>query len=397
MGNNNPSSNYGQIYLKTANPFYFAGETVTGEVYLNLMQPFPGNIVSLKLKGIEMCRWEEMETRWRTNPDGTRTSYQEPIELRGHNSFYRHNFPIFIFNTNVIAPGQYCFPFCFVPGSNLPGSFFEQENGFTAVIKYKVKAELTNFQDSGAKLKYCQPLILREPIKNQMLYNVPIENAINAKTWCCLSQGVSKMKCFFEKNTYCPGEQANMMCEIENSQCNLPVRNVNIRLLMNIRLITNTGREKFITEVVNSFDLPGIGAHETAVENNRKVAGIFLTNRFRNRAIQPSTTGSLVKCEYILSVKTVLDGVTCCTADPEVRIPLTIFAPPLMNFNQVAAPPNWNPQSMPVYNCVFSEQYAYPPKNAVGGIQPQQFRPQQQPQPFDMNNPRVEFVPIINN
>lgn len=383
MGNL-PQSNFGQIYLRTINPFYYSGETVTGEIYLNLLESYPGNTITLKIKGKEECRWEEHQTRWQENQDGTRTAIQETIEHKGHNSFYRHKFPVFVFNGDNVLPGQYCFPFSLIPGSHLPGTFSEKEHHFSAAIKYKVKVELSPHHHHKHKvkdLKYTQELVLREPIKNQMMYNVPIENSINATTWCCISQGLSKIKCFFEKNTYCPGELANMICEIDNSLCDLSVRNVNIRLLMNIRLKTNHGREKHISETLNSYDLPGIGPHDTALGERRKVAGLYLTNQIRNRAIQPSTSGGLVKCEYVLAVKTVLDGVTCCSADPEVRIPLTVFAAPLVNFNQIAPPNGWSPQVMPAYNCVFSEGYAYASQKE--GLAPMPGSPQ----PFGMAQP----------
>jgi len=389
MGNL-PHSTFGNIYLKTANPFYYAGETITGEVYLSLLEAFPGNTISLKIKGKEECRWEETETIWQDNPNGTRTSRVETIEHKGHNAFYRHKFPIFVFNYENIAPGQYCFPFSMVMGNHLPGTFYEKDHKFSATIKYKIKVELSphhHNKQSVKDLKYTQELILREPIKNQMMYNVPIENSINATTWCCMSQGVSKIKCFFEKNNYCPGELANMISEIDNSQCDLPVRHVNIRLLMNIRLKANHGKEHNISETMNSYDLPGIGPHDTALAERRKIAGIYLTNQVRNRGLQPSTSGSLIRCEYFLSVKTVLDGVTCCSADPEVRIPLTIFAPPLMNFNQVQVPENWKPQVMPPYNCVFSEGYAYASQK-TGMPQPMMNSPVQ---PFGMAGPQMNF------
>ena len=57
MGNNLPASPFGNIYLKTNNPFYCAGENVTGEIYLNLTESFPGNTIYLKIKGKEECEF----------------------------------------------------------------------------------------------------------------------------------------------------------------------------------------------------------------------------------------------------------------------------------------------------------------------------------------------------
>ena len=406
MGNNLPASAFGNIYLKTNNPFYYAGENVTGEIYLNLVESFPGNSIFLKIKGKEECEFDEVKSVWKDNPDGTRIMVQETHHLEGHNIFYRLKFPVYVWNSDSIQPGQYCFPFAFIMGGNMAGSFYENENQILGKIKYKIKVELSpgynkydNVQGSRhhenvKKMKCTQELIIREPIKNPQLYNIPVENSVISKTWCCVNQGISKIKCFFEKNTYCPKETANMMCEVDNSNCNLNVRAVNMSLLMNIRLRAANGVEKNISETVNSFNLGGISAHETALGDKTKIAGILLTNQVRNRGLQPSTNGNLVKCEYYLSIKTVLDGVTCCASDPEVRIPLTIFAAPLMNFNQIQAPANWQPEMMPVYNCVLSDGFSYPNAKQVGlniGSPP--------PQPFGiMAQPQMNMMAApLNN
>lgn len=378
MGNL-PASEYGHIYLRTKDPFYIAGSLVTGEVFLDLKTVFPGNTIFLKLKGKEECEWEEWVTRWEDKPDGTRTSHQEKIIHKGHKSFYRKKFPIYVWNSDSIPPGQWVFPFSYNLEPYLPGSFEEKDHRFKAKIKYKAKVEL-NPHHHGKGIKHNQELVLRELIKDNMQWNVPVENSINAKTWCCINQGVCRMKCFFEKNLYCPEEIANMICEVDNSQCDLPVRTITMRLLRNIHL-DGHHKKHYIQDVINSYDLPGgnIHPHESAIGENRKIAGIVLRNNSKNCPIQPSTHGSIVKCEYVLSVKTVLDGVTCCTADPEVHIPLTIFAPPLQNFNQVQAPPNWEPHVMPMYECLPNAGFDYPSQN--------QALQNQGPVPFQMNNP----------
>ena len=383
-------SEHGNIYLKTTNPFYYAGENITGEVYLNLFKSYPAKSLFLKVKGKEFCRWDEQETEWINEPNGQRRAITKTIHRIGEKEFFSHKFPIWKWD-NEIPPGQYCFPFSMILNNTLPGTFFEDEGHFQGRIRYKAKVEMIpeHHFEHIKKMKYHQDLIIREPIKNPQLYNVPQENVVNSKTWCCIDQGVSKIKCFFEKNTYCPGESANVITEIDNSLCSLPVRSLNMRLLMHIRLRDHNGREKFIEETINSVDVPGLGPRETAINEQRKLAGLLLTNQRRNRQIQPSTSGNIVRCEYFLSVKTILDGVTCCAADPEVRIPLTVFAPPLMNFNQVQAPLNWQPQMMPVYNCVFDPSYAY--AKAGVGIPNQQPGYGGQPQPMYGGQPQPGY------
>jgi hypothetical protein len=44
---------------ETDKPHYLAGDTVTGHVYLNITNLFPGDSVFLKFKGIESSWWRE--------------------------------------------------------------------------------------------------------------------------------------------------------------------------------------------------------------------------------------------------------------------------------------------------------------------------------------------------
>lgn len=57
MGNN--ATSYGNVIVHTDKPFYIAGDTVTGHVYVNIVSTFPGDILYLKLKGKEANLWKE--------------------------------------------------------------------------------------------------------------------------------------------------------------------------------------------------------------------------------------------------------------------------------------------------------------------------------------------------
>lgn len=48
------TSKYGSIFVRTDKPYYFSGEVVTGNVYLNIVENgFPGHSIFLKVKGKE--------------------------------------------------------------------------------------------------------------------------------------------------------------------------------------------------------------------------------------------------------------------------------------------------------------------------------------------------------
>lgn len=46
-------------FIQIDKPFYFAGDTVQGNVFLNLMEPISANEVMIKFKGWESVRWLE--------------------------------------------------------------------------------------------------------------------------------------------------------------------------------------------------------------------------------------------------------------------------------------------------------------------------------------------------
>ena len=53
----------------------------------------------------------------------------------------------------------------------------------------------------------------------------------NMRTWCCIQQGDSSIRTYFEKNVYVVGETANICSEIDNSKCNLNIKSIDTSLI----------------------------------------------------------------------------------------------------------------------------------------------------------------------
>lgn len=51
-----------QIFIKIDKQFYFAGETIVGEVYFYLYEPMNANEVLIKFKGWEEAKWIDEQT-----------------------------------------------------------------------------------------------------------------------------------------------------------------------------------------------------------------------------------------------------------------------------------------------------------------------------------------------
>ncbi len=70
-----------------------SGDTVSGKVYLNLMENFPSNVLNLKIKGYENSDWSERHERHvdyvENGQTKTRTEYYYTYH-KGKNTFFCH-------------------------------------------------------------------------------------------------------------------------------------------------------------------------------------------------------------------------------------------------------------------------------------------------------------------
>ncbi|KRX08116.1 Immunoglobulin E-set [Pseudocohnilembus persalinus] len=350
------SSKYGGIFVQTDKPYYQPGDTVTGHVYVDMHSTFPTSTIYLKVKGYEKVHFKEKRT------DDKGNVYYD--HYKDKNQFYSHKFKLHTWGSNIPA-GQFSIPFSFVLQDHLPGTFYEddQPNNYTTSIRYTIKSE-TDVPKGFDKLKNKQELVVREKVKGA---SKPAEGEMikDTKTWCCISQGESKIKSYFEYNSYMPGETANIITEIDNSQCKLNIENVVGELIKVVKLQAKS--HNFRKELsVSSTKFGKIDAGETKLGEKALRTPVTLISS--GKPIQPSTNGSLVQCNYYLRVSSDMEGVTCCAEDPNVRIPIQIVAPPPTNYGKVEQPANWNPQSLGNVNISFTSDAMYQPKQGDANV-----------------------------
>lgn len=61
---------------------------------------------------------------------------------------------------------------------------------------------------------------------------------------CCIDQGTTCIECFFERNAYTPGEDANMYCKVDNTQGKSAVQSVDVSLVNEICYTSSEGHKK---------------------------------------------------------------------------------------------------------------------------------------------------------
>ena len=51
----------GYIFIKTDQPFYYPGATVTGKIYIRADKVLDADFIEIKVKGKEKCSWLRQE------------------------------------------------------------------------------------------------------------------------------------------------------------------------------------------------------------------------------------------------------------------------------------------------------------------------------------------------
>lgn len=141
-----------------------------------------------------------------------------------------------------------------------------------------------------------------------------------------------------------------MFVEIDNSQCDLNIRQVNCYLSNTLTMFSKQGKSRSISRRVGVSSAPGVRAKELAKADGQKSMTLKLVDHQSSSALDPTTNGKVVMNNYQLASSAELDGCClCCQGDPGLSFGIRIAAAPLPSYDlPVVAPSGWNPQVMPV-------------------------------------------------
>lgn len=359
------------IYVETEKPFYYPGDTVNGHIFLNFeMSSFPGNQLFLKIKGKEQTSW--------TAPNPNTPSQLD--KKTGLVIFYNHKFEIFKWEEGFVPAGQYDFPFSFnlkdfLPGSysHKPTSIEEKQSQTCAVIRYKIKAECLNLnaEQEMSKIKTDKEILVREKLKVNIFSKGEI--SLPMISCCCIPQGSCQIRCYFEKNAYECGENANVFCEIDNVNGSLGLQNVSFELKSHIILRSDNGDVKEMQQTIAKHEMQGLTAGQKAEGPTKKSINFFLGKQGKSLSkdfeevkgdllepeleqLQESSGGQLVNCSYFLEVTAKADGIFSCTPPKMTRIPVMIFKKPK---GPRKIDGEWNPKVMQTIALVVNEANFY--------------------------------------
>ncbi|CAD8149860.1 unnamed protein product [Paramecium octaurelia] len=340
MGNSYRKSDYGDIAIRTEQPFYFAGN-----IYLNICKTGQkGSVIEFSIVGKEKAEWDE-------------GSGDEQITYRGKNKFYSQSIPIYTFQNQIPEIGQYVFPFQFQLHPQIPGSFEYKglhESGF---ITYKVKAKFTSSDQNKPNIRNKQEFLVREPIK-QLVIGQQQERMNNLYVCCCINKGTSRVKGACDKNHYLQGDTAKLTLEIDNSNCYLNIRYFDIELLKELILKANANSHKSIQTVL-AQRIPGIQARSKQVGSESRIIEIKLMNQKRPQLVlTPTTNGKIVNQQYYLKITPKFQGCICCSAKPVIQFQIVmLYLIPSDYIQPLQQPSDWNPQTFEPVLIKFDQQH----------------------------------------
>jgi hypothetical protein len=114
--------------VSTDKPYYFAGETVTGKIYLSLVEAFSANCLEIEVKGKEKTKWYTHRQVERGTGENKRTERETRRHTGEYKTFY-YRCPLYSFGGQRAEAGQYTYPFSFTLPPFLPSSIYYRGQG----------------------------------------------------------------------------------------------------------------------------------------------------------------------------------------------------------------------------------------------------------------------------
>lgn len=330
MGNMGTKLDGITVYVQTNQPYYSPNSVVDGSVYIEVFRPVTPQRLDLCLKGKERVKW--VETRRENNREITETK-------KDRKQIFSHTVSLHTF-FGTLAEGQYQFPFTFQLPDFIPGSFETKREDHEGRVKYSLIAMLhAGLPDP---IKHRCELVVRQ-LPSVANYNAPVVED-RAVSICCSNLGRCKLKCWFQSDTYQPGQEATLMCAADNTLCQTPIKNFEVRLNQTLAF-TARGHNKVFNRTVAQSQFPGIAG---GVDNSSNPVLMSLRleeqSAGKRTALQPNVRGQLVECKYSLQVAPVFDAAcACCATVPSTSLPLHIYAAPLSSWTPTA-PQDFHPQ-----------------------------------------------------
>lgn len=391
MGNN-CSHQSGQFIIYTDKPVYYPGETVHASIYAVVGYNNGIRDAIVNIYGKERVEWRDFDNshisgshsysnntpphdQFNTPPhnqfnspkhehdhhnkhiDNHPISTYHNIPKFGERTIFCNTYPLGFFNSGL--NGQYQIPVSIYLPPTLPSTFEYVDNLSNASINYTIEVIINRFDGSRDVLS--KQIVIRQA---PSFFNYPLtqETTGEVKVWCS-SKGSSALKVSNQKNSFNWNESMNLLVSIDNSKCAVNVSELSVKLHQKLTLRDHKGQEKYLNRVAHfqdfhiscpafnqitkeiQFPITNTGNPCSSHYHKSKNYNSYDSNDML-ASLQMTCRGSLITCEYYVTIDLDWDGVQCCSGVNTLTYPIVIYAQPYTVSYDQYKPNNWNPQTL---------------------------------------------------
>ena len=229
-----------KILIKLENQFYYPGDTIKGNIYINIENNIISPGLELIIKGKEILK---------ANPEIFEEEDDNNIENTGNDKYNNLNQPykyydnIEIFKSNIsitneqeIKKGKYTFPFTTKLPNSIPGTCLIYDKNILGEVYYYIK--IKGLDSNRIKIKKAIPLIIRQNISD---FKYKKSNSLT-KTFpkfCCCKKGNGKLNLEITNDYFLIGEKLKININVDNREGKLEGGPISIYLYKKITLHPN--------------------------------------------------------------------------------------------------------------------------------------------------------------
>ena len=208
----------GYIYVKTDQPYYYPGGTVTGHIYIRADEEMEADEIEIKVKGKEKCSFFRDEHVDHETEEGIQTETIR-VKEKMKQEILDYRATIWHFD-EPLMPGDYTVGFEFTLPEHLPSTIMmnkkHEHDGEKAVVQYSIKATLKRKGWFDKPIKYKQLLTIHEP-PVEFKQDEYITQQVALTEWCCMDKGTCTLETQFSKNVFYANETAMANVRVDNS------------------------------------------------------------------------------------------------------------------------------------------------------------------------------------
>lgn len=319
-----------EIDLRVDRGEYVGGDTIYGSVYVRIQQQVLSSTLKLIIKGFQACKYDyqyvEKQREGEDDEDGfssrsgQRTMNKDIIKEE------------IVLAQGVFPVGCYAYPFSHQLPHSLPGVYnvqFEDDSGtsWAGLVQYSVSALLCA-SPPNKRVSADSRLVIYDSLdcRNYQVPSQPVTGSGAVRTFFCISRGIVQVTCRLQQSSYSHSSSIIVGLDIKNDS-SVDVSGYTVNLLRVIKLLAldrMRDEEELTPHTILSTILTyeGQGCPHNNTVSHQVTLDLGSTENSESIGVPPNTSGSIVKCNYVIDVNVHIPW----GPDVEVRQPLVIKA-----------------------------------------------------------------------